>query len=638
MPETPLRNPGPSISANVSGPVLQNRLTLTFSMRKNEGEDGDNLLANTTTGLRSDAISKPQSSYNYTTRATAQLAQNHVLNTSVSFGSFRSENQGVGGEGLPEQGSIADRGSFNFQVKETAILSRTFNNEVRFRVGQNTSENIPLTEAPHIDVTGAFQTGGSTQDSQNTRTNWEFGNLLMYTGDAWALRFGFESRYLTENYFYKNNFLGTFTFDSLEDYIGGMPSQYEVTLGDPVIEVSQFESAAFLQSDWRARNNLTLSFGLRYEDQTNLSDHNNFDPRIGFAYSVAPNVVLRGGTGIFHDRFGLGMLAGAIRVNGVLQTNVEIKNPSYPNPFLSGDVEDSVPSVRRLSEDLTTPYTWNSEGSLETSFNNGLVLTGSYRFIRGAHLYRTRNVNAPFDADATTMVSCAADTVNCVAPDPNFGKIAQLESSGTSTNHNVRVGVRQRFSFVNLNGSYNFNSEYDDVAGNNFVLPSDNYNLDSEWARSGSRHRVDSSINWRLPLNVNANTRVNWSSGSPYTLRTGIDDNQDGENNDRPLGVPRNSLDGPGFFEMDLNLSKSIQLRSDTVDVGEPGGSSGPAAGGGYYGQRTGVRMTITADIENLLNKVNYSRVNGVQTSSFFGQPTRARDGRRINLSVRFNF
>ena len=89
---------------------------------------------------------------------------------------------------------------------------------------------------------------------------------------------------------------------------------------------------------------------------------------------------------------------------------------------------------------------------------------------------------------------------------------------------------------------------------------------------------------------------------------------------------------------MDLNLSKSIQLRSDTVDVGEPGGSSGPAAGGGYYGQRTGVRMTITADIENLLNKVNYSRVNGVQTSSFFGQPTRARDGRRINLSVRFNF
>jgi hypothetical protein len=160
-----------NFSANVSGPALQNRLTLTFSMRKNEGEDGDNLLANTPTGLRSDAISKPQGGYNYTTRATAQLAENHVLNTSLSFGSFRSENQGVGGEGLPEQGSIADRGSFNFQVKETAILSRTFNNEMRFRVGRNTNENIPLTLAPRIEVTGAFQSGGSTQDSENTRNN-----------------------------------------------------------------------------------------------------------------------------------------------------------------------------------------------------------------------------------------------------------------------------------------------------------------------------------------------------------------------------------------------------------------------------------------------------------------------------------
>ena len=87
-----------------------------------------------------------------------------------------------------------------------------------------------------------------------------------------------------------------------------------------------------------------------------------------------------------------------------------------------------------------------------------------------------------------------------------------------------------------------------------------------------------------------------------------------------------------------MNLSKSVQLRSDQLAIGEAGASTGPVVGGGYYGQRTGLRMTLTAEIENLLNKVNYNSFNGIQTSSFFGLPTSARDGRRISLSARFNF
>jgi hypothetical protein len=48
--------------------------------------------------------------------------------------------------------------------------------------------------------------------------------------------------------------------------------------------------------------------------------------------------------------------------------------------------------------------------------------------------------------------------------------------------------------------------------------------------------------------------------------------------------------------------------------------------------------MTITAEAENVLNKVNASQVSGVQTSPFFGKPIRARDGRQVSLSVQFNF
>ena len=192
-------------------------------------------------------------------------------------------------------------------------------------------------------------------------------------------------------------------------------------------------------------------------------------------------------------------------------------------------------------------------------------------------------------------------------------------------------------SFVNINGSYTYSSNYSDTFGMSSSLPADNYDLASEWGRFGSAHRINSSFNLRLPFNINANTGLNWNSGNPYSLRTGKDDNRDTNTNDRPAGVPRNSLTGPGSFTMSMDLSKSIQLRSDRVEIGE-GGSTGPVAGGGYYGQRTGLRMTISVRAQNLLNNVNFQSFSGVMTSPFFRKPTRARDGRSLNGSLRFNW
>ena len=61
-------------------------------------------------------------------------------------------------------------------------------------------------------------------------------------------------------------------------------------------------------------------------------------------------------------------------------------------------------------------------------------------------------------------------------------------------------------------------------------------------------------------------------------------------------------------------------------------------ASGGYYGQRTGIRMTLSASVSNLLNTVSFQNINGVMSSRFFNLPTRARDARRVSLQARFNF
>ena len=417
---------------------------------------------------------------------------------------------------------------------------------------------------------------------------------------------------------------------------------YSQATGEPRLAIMQWQNAAYFQSDVRASTNLTLYFGARYEWQTNLDDWNNIDPRFGFAYQLGSNTVIRGGTGTFHQRMQFFAVTDLLRNNGENQQVLEISRSSYPTPFLGADDVEARPpeSIQLRAPELTAPYTWNNELTVESSFANGLIVTGSYRFIRGVHLMRDRNLNAPYDATAAAIRSCSPLTPPgaCVRPDPARGNINQRESTGTSSSHTFRFGFRQRFRFLNVNGSYDFDSTYDDLAArqsgnynNDVSLPADNYDLDSEWGRSGARHRMNLSANVRLPWNINANTIFNWNTGTPYTHQTGFDDNHDTTRNDRPPGVDKNTLTGPGFFETGLDVSKAIQLRSDQVEV------TGAAGTGGYYGQRTGVRMTIRAQVTNLFNNVNYESFGGVETSRFFMRPTRARNPRQIVLSVRFD-
>jgi hypothetical protein len=176
------------------------------------------------------------------------------------------------------------------------------------------------------------------------------------------------------------------------------------------------------------------------------------------------------------------------------------------------------------------------------------------------------------------------------------------------------------------------NRDYSDAGGFGFSVPSDNYNMSLEWGPTAPRHEVQASLNLRLPWAIDADTIFNWNSGEPYSLVTGRDDNQDTNTTDRPPGVFRNSLWGPSFFEVDLDLSKTFIL------VPERRAAAGPLVADGYFGRRSGIRMTISAEAENVLNAFNADNISGVMTSPFFGKPTRARDGRSISMAVRFDF
>jgi hypothetical protein len=106
-------------------------------------------------------------------------------------------------------------------------------------------------------------------------------------------------------------------------------------------------------------------------------------------------------------------------------------------------------------------------------------------------------------------------------------------------------------------------------------------------------------------------------SGRPYSIITGRDDFNTGSANARPPGVPRNSLEGPGYADLDLRWSRAIRVAGTGKDA---------------------AAVTLGVDAFNVLNRVNESRYIGTITSPFFGRAVSAQAPRRIQASLRFRF
>jgi len=151
-------------------------------------------------------------------------------------------------------------------------------------------------------------------------------------------------------------------------------------------------------------------------------------------------------------------------------------------------------------------------------------------------------------------------------------------------------------------------------------FPADNYDLSGEWARADFDQRNRFSLLGTVTPGRYFKLGVSLSlySGQPYSETTGGDDNNDGLANDRPLGVPRNSLQGPGYADLDLRWSRDFFLAAAKKD-------KGPTVALGF-------------DAFNVLNRVTYVSYVGDLSSPFFGKPIAAQPPRRVQISFRFRF
>src|SRR5262249_35903199 len=148
------------------------------------------------------------------------------------------------------------------------------------------------------------------------------------------------------------------------------------TFGDPKLDINQFEFASFVQNDFKVSKKFNLSFGVRFEDQTNISDHNNIDPRMGFAYQLAKSTVIRGGVGVFDDRFNESTVEQLFGLEGPRQFQIIVRNPANYPLVPAGTAAPS--TLRTRVAGLVNPYNLNESLSLEQAIYKSWGVTFSW--------------------------------------------------------------------------------------------------------------------------------------------------------------------------------------------------------------------------------------------------------------------
>jgi hypothetical protein len=595
-------------SFDFGGPVIPNRLTSIVFFTHNKAENVDTIHATTPQGLFDLGIVKPVTTKEISNTGTYQLHDSHSLTYDVGVETESERNQNIGGFTLPDRASTSNSRQWSVELQQFSALSTTSLFETSFDLRVDRSETIPLSNDVQINVLDTFRSGGAQNLVTTTRRDLEFGTLYTRLGETVTLKAGVDGIYQSNDNFSEENFGGSFTFSNLTTYELGRPVNYRVTRGNPLLEVDQFELSLFMQNDIRLSPRATLMAGVRYDWQTNINAVDNIAPRVSFAYAVGQASVVRAGAGLFHNRVGMQVIEEQRRLDGTRQVEIIVDNPSYPDPFETGTIRNTLTSVQVLDPQLDVPSIGIIQASYERTFFRTLLLSTSYEHNRDRRL-RLRNLNAPLPGEI-------------VRPDPTTGNILNVESSGKAIGNTWRLNYRHRFSIFNINSTYSVSRSWDDVGPGNPSLPANNYDLAAEWGRIPTPvHQFNASVNTRLPLGLFLTGVVTANSGRAYTITTGRDNNNDTNVNDRPPGGERFGERGPAFYRVDFNMSKAFFF--------------GAARSGGGVA-RTNVNVFV--NMTNAFNWTNLNNPSGVMTSPNFGKSTSAESPREIEAGLRFQF
>jgi hypothetical protein len=678
------------------------------------------------------AAPNPQTRYDISPRVDIAIGEKNTLTARYQFDSNTSTNNGSG-IALPTTGNTSSNSENDVQISDTQLVSSKVINETRFEYQRTTSSSTPLSTAPSLSVQGIFSAGGSGGGNINSTTG-DHEEVQNYTSIGLAknfIRLGGRLRTSGESISSNNGANGSFTYSYLLDpcydptiavankpaacgnvastapclvagvssYQCGVASQFAITtINKLTVGARETDIGLYAEDDWKAKSNLTISYGLRLEAQNAIASSHDFAPRTSLAYGIprkggTPVTVVRAGFGIFYNRFGLGNIIndvqnnGQNQVDGVFTFPAAACQPGATGPSAACPTATSpsgLVSIYSQGPGLRSAYTLQTALTIEQQIGKYASVSSTYLNARGEHQLLTRD----FPAVAAKQL------------DFDYESGGIFRQNQINTNINVRTPKG-----ITIFGFYAAS-----WANSNISNVTNPYNTHVDYGRAAfavrSRLVIGGSI--PLPYRITASPLIFANSGSPYNVTTGIDENQDSQYNDRPafiagasaancfaagsfysppIGtsytpIPVNYCTGPANVTVNLRLAKTFGIGPKTEAAlaaeararagqggpggpggfgggpggpgggggggGRGGGPGGGGPGGGGFGGSSGRKYNITigAQASNLFNEVPYGIPVSSLTSSRFGQTTSLQTGifassnavRRITLQANFSF
>jgi len=519
------------------------------------------------------------------------------------------QNAGVGGTVMPEAGTDTKSQEHEVNVSYRHTFSGTTVNQLRFLLGHHDLPTTSINPEPAIVVQGAFTGGGAQANFRRTEYHLEGTDIVTRVVGKHELNFGVDVPDLSRRAFDDfTNTQGTYTFASLAAYQAGLPTTYLVQRGQGHVAFMELNFAGFVEDKIRLRPDLAISVGLRYYWQNYFNDRaTNFAPRLGFAYAPSKNrkIVLRGGAGIFYDRTGPWPIADLLHFNGVNLLQYIVENPSFP--VAPASLAAAPTSLMELDPRTRIPYTLQYSASIERQMTAKSTATIAYVGSRGMDMFRSIDANAPLPPNFATI------------PNPALGQVSEMQSEGYQKSNALELTFQGAPSkYFTGQVQYRLSKTYNNTGGI-WWYPQNSYDPSADWARAGNdrRHKFDMMGSLHPTRFFNLGMALSLYSGLPVDVTTGSDNNLDGILNDRPAGVPRNSMHGPGQISLDFSLSHDFLL-SKARDHAKT--------------------LSAALNAFNILNHTNDMTYVGVITSPFFGHAVTALPPRRMQLDLVYKF
>lgn len=599
-----------SFEGNLSGPIGNaGKQSFLFSGERRDDRARSLIYAQTPEGVVRDQVATPATDSEWSARWNYRPSDTTRWSLRFESESESEEYGNTGGFNLRDVATVAEDRERALYADYTRILSASgiFQFRSRLRSGSEYTRGV-VGNTPRLIVQDAFVGGSAQEDTTSSDIRGELSSTLAWTRTRHTIRAGVAIRDIGRRAGDdRSNRDGTFYFASLQEYLAGRPFSFIRQEGNGSIAFFRQEHGYFVQDDWKLRPNLSVGAGVRYDHQTYPADRNNVAPRLSAAWAPGKErkTVVRAGAGIFYDRMDTSPLRDVLRFDGRHLTRVVISQPGYPDA--SGDRDESAPpAIVRFARDLRSPYFINASVSVDRQIANSATLSIAFLHASGKKMFRSRDVNAPAGP-------------GWLRTDAELSVVRQIESSARMSGRSLEISFRGDAG-KRLSGMirYRLGRTYNDTGGID-ALPADSLDLSREWARADfdRLHRIHAFAALKLSAWLNLGLAFEAGSGRPYTMTTGQDGNRDGSARDRPAGVPRNSLQGPGELSFDVRWSRDLTF----ARTGE-----------------TQHKLSFTVDAFNVINRVNYSSYVGNLSSPFFGLPVSARSARRIQLGVRYRF